>query len=128
MVQKPKPQPNPKPLTRAQKNKRDRKARERLSKGRSLAFEILDARDKISKIGLGEAQSTKKQKRQIEDGHKFIARAENDLRQLGFDVEETLEAAASYRNQLRVEANSPQPRTTAGVGVYRLGNQKRFWT
>lgn len=123
-----KPNKTPKPLSRAKRNKRDRKALERMSKGRSFAFAIADAREDLQRIGIGEAQSNRKLKRKAGDCEETIANAEAELKKLGFDVESTVAAAIQYRNQLSKENLEPQPVTSGGVGMYRLGNQKKFWT
>ena len=116
-----------KSLTCAKKNTRDQQSLLRKSKGRSLAFQIVDARKKLTSIGLGTLQSGRKLKTQGAKIETEIAQAERQLVELGFNVKEAVAAAIQYRIQSQDEAREPKPVAGDGVGFYRLGNQKRHW-
>ena len=73
-----------------------------------------------ARAGMREAESDKQRL--------MAAYAEAQLKELGFNVEDTVAAALQYRNQLKDEADNPQPTTSGVVGIYRLGNQKRHWS
>ena len=117
-----------KSLSRAERNKRDREYMERKAKGRILAFAIAAAREELQRIGIGKAQSNRKHEREAKQCEDEIANAEAELKKFGFDVESTVSDAIKYRQHLSEEDRKPQPVTSGGVGVYRLGNQKKLWT
>lgn len=94
------------------KKRKQQSNRKFIGKGRRLAFEILASQDALAR---GKGSGAKWRKR--------IRNAENELRQMGFDLEATMKSAHKH---LESEA-SMQP-ANHGVGVYRLGNKRRYWS
>ena len=107
--------------------RRERKAKEREGKARTIAIKILDLRELIS----AEANRQSWNEQTTRELNKLIGQLlhnENLLKGWSYSVHETVLAAAKYREDILKEDKKPQPVIRDGASAYHMAYKSKHWS